>query len=94
MLVNDLAQKSGINVATSKVQRFNNKHHTFLTKRFDRIAEGKRIHFSSAMTLLGYSDRADNSAGVSYLELVEFIVQNDANVKEYFALHIMLYINT
>jgi serine/threonine-protein kinase HipA len=82
MLVNEMAQKSGINVATSKVQRFNSKHHTFLSKRFDRTAEGKRIHFSSAMTLLGYTDGADSSAGVSYLELVEFIIQNGANVKE------------
>ena len=82
MLVNELAQKSRINVAASKVQRFNSKHHTFLPKRFDRTAQGKRIHFSSAMTLLGYTDGADSSEGDSYLELVEFIIQHGANVKE------------
>ena len=32
----------------------------------------QRIHFASAMTLLGYSD-GERSAGASYLEMVEFI---------------------
>ena len=34
------------------------------------------------MTLLGYNDGADADDGVSYLELVEFIIQNGANVNE------------
>lgn len=82
MVVNELAQKSGINIAMANIKRFNSKHHTFLTKRFDRTIEGKRIHFSSAMALLGYTDGADRSAGVSYLEIVEYIIQNAANAKE------------
>ena len=53
-----------------------------MTKRFDRIADGKRLHFSSAMTLLGYNDGANADEGVSYLELVEFIIQNGAKVNE------------
>ena len=66
MVVKELAQQSGINMAEGKVQQFNNKYHTYLTKRFDRTANGERIHFASAMTLLGHSDGVD-SAGVSYL---------------------------
>lgn len=82
MVVNELARQTGINTAESLIKKFNSKHHTFLTKRFDRTNEGKRIHFASAMTLLGYIDGGDWQDGISYLELVKFIVQHGSNVKE------------
>ncbi len=41
-----------------------------------------RIHFASAMTMLGYTDGADSSEGVSYLEIAEFLSNNGANIKE------------
>jgi len=81
MLANDLARKSGIKTAEAAVKKFNSQYHTYLTKRFDRTENGKRIHFSSAMTLLGYTDGSGAEEGVSYLELAEFIIQNGANVK-------------
>ncbi len=81
MLAYTMATKCGINMAESKAQKFRGRQHTFLTKRFDRTPAGQRIHFASAMTLLGYSDGADASMGVSYLELVDFITQNGADVK-------------
>ncbi|MDR3118941.1 MAG: type II toxin-antitoxin system HipA family toxin [Mediterranea sp.] len=81
MVVNELAQKAGIRMAEAIAKKYNSKQYTFLTKRFDRTAEGKRIHFSSAMTLLGYTDGIGAEDGISYLELVEFIIQNGANVK-------------
>ncbi|GHV44257.1 toxin HipA [Bacteroidia bacterium] len=76
MTVNELAVMAGVNVAKAQARKFYGKHHTFLTKRFDRNAD-KRIHCASAMTLLGYSDGAE---GVSYLELAEFIQRGGANV--------------
>ncbi|CAM1361273.1 Toxin HipA [Tenacibaculum soleae] len=79
MVTYELAIQSGIDMAVSKAQKFSSNQHTFLTKRFDRTTEGKRIHFASAMTLLGYIDGADASSGVSYLELVDFITKNGAN---------------
>lgn len=82
MVTNDLAQKVGINIARAIINRYNNRHHTYLTKRFDRTIGGKRIHFSSAMTLLGYTDGMGAEEGVSYLELVEFIIQYGSNTKE------------
>lgn len=82
IVVNKLAQKAGINMAEAMTQKYNSKHHTYLTKRFDRTTNGGRIHFASAMTLLGYTDGASAEEGVSYLELVEFIIQHGANVKE------------
>jgi len=78
----ELAIDAGINMAQSKAQKFSSNNYTFLTKRFDRTTEGERIHFASAMTLLGYQDGQDHQDGASYLELVEFINKNGANIKE------------
>lgn len=78
----ELAIVSGINMAECQARKFSGNYHTFLTKRFDRTNDGKRIHFTSAMTQLGYIDGADAAAGASYLELVDFITTNGANVDE------------
>jgi serine/threonine-protein kinase HipA len=78
MLTHRLAIKAGVDMSEAKAQVFSTKHHTFLTKRFDRTSSGKRKHFASAMTLLGYSDGEE---GASYLELVEFISSQGANVQ-------------
>lgn len=82
MATHDLAAASGINMAEAQAIKFSHIHHTFLTKRFDRTGHGKRIHFASAMTLLGYTDGSDYTEGVSYLDLAEFITKNGSNVNE------------
>ncbi len=81
MVANKLAINAGLNVAKGKLQQFNSKYHTYLTKRFDRTAHHKRIHFASAMTLLGHVDGED-AAGASYLELMEFISRHGAAVEK------------
>ncbi len=81
MVVNELATKAGLDVAQSMTGRFYSKQHTFLTKRFDRKGN-KRIHFASAMTLLGYTDGNNHQSGVSYLDLAEFIIRHGARVQE------------
>jgi serine/threonine-protein kinase HipA len=78
----ELAIAAGVNMATSKVQRFSSDYYTFLTKRFDRTSKGERIHFASAMAMLGYTDGQDYSEGASYLDLVEFIQKYGANVNQ------------
>ncbi len=78
LVTHRLATKAGVDMSEAKAQVFSTKHHTFLTKRFDRTSFGKRKHFASAMTLLGYSDGEE---GASYLELVEFISRQGANVQ-------------
>ena len=80
IIVNELAQMAGLNVTQAMAKPFYDKHHTFLTKRFDRTANGQRLHFASAMTLLGYTDGVSFQDGASYLELVEFIIRKGANV--------------
>lgn len=77
----DMARKSGIKVSDFMTERFNDKYHTFLTKRFDRTDEGRRRHFTSAMTLLGYAD-GERSEGASYLEIAEWIQRHCMNVEE------------
>lgn len=77
----ELALLAGIDMANSQAKKFTSNYHTFLTKRFDRDENGNRIHFASAMTLLGYTDGQDYTDGVSYLELVEFISNNGSNAE-------------
>jgi serine/threonine-protein kinase HipA len=78
MLVADLAADNNINIAHGIVRKFNSKYDTFLSKRFDRTNDGNRLHFASAMTLLGKTDGADAMAGASYLDMVQFIMEKGA----------------
>jgi serine/threonine-protein kinase HipA len=71
-----LAERAGIDVAESRCQRFAAKHHTFLTRRFDRTASGARLHFASAMTLL---ERSDGEEGASYLDLAQVLIRSGAS---------------
>lgn len=82
MVVNQLAKNCGITVSDTKLQLYSGKHHTFLSKRFDRATDQQRIHFASAMTLLGFDDGTDFHDGVSYLDLVGFIIQHGAEPTE------------
>jgi serine/threonine-protein kinase HipA len=74
-VVHALAVRAGIETSDSKRRAFNSRHHTFLTRRFDRTASGGRLHFASAMTLL---DRRDGDEGASYLDLANVLVQQGA----------------
>ena len=77
-----LATKAGIKAAKTKVLATGEKYHTLLSQRFDRTQEGKRIHFASAMTLLGLNDGDNATTGHGYLDIVDFIIQNCTNVEE------------
>jgi serine/threonine-protein kinase HipA len=74
MVVNLLAEKAGLTIPKCKVQKYNSKKHTFLSKRFDRNSDG-RIHFASAMTLLGLQD----GDVASYLDLATILIRNGLN---------------
>jgi serine/threonine-protein kinase HipA len=81
MLVHELAEASGIRTSNARAVLLSKGQHTFLSERFDRTPLQERIHFASAMTLLGYTDGEDQQEGASYLELAEFIMKHGANVK-------------
>ena len=70
-----LARKAGLNVPETKAQKLSKSGTTFFSKRFDR--EGPvRIHYASAMTMLGARDGED---GHRYLEIAEWIAANSAD---------------
>lgn len=81
MVVHDLAIMCGLNVPEAKVEKFSKLGTTFLVKRFDRM-ESQRIHFSSAMTMLGKQDGANATDGSSYLEIVSFLKANGVTPKK------------
>lgn len=71
-VTHDLAKMCGLDVPESKLETFSKLGSTFLVKRFDRDGK-KRIHFSSAMTMLGKTDGAGAEDGDGYLDIVNFI---------------------
>jgi serine/threonine-protein kinase HipA len=74
-VLNVLATRAGIITSESRLEKFGSRHHTFLTRRFDRNPKGERIHFASAMTML---NRSDGDEGISYLHLADALVQHGA----------------
>jgi serine/threonine-protein kinase HipA len=82
-VAHQLARKAGVKTSRTEAKRFGSgRPHTFLVARFDRAPGAKRVHFASAMTLLQRQDGDDADAGVSYLELARFIVQQSAQPNE------------
>lgn len=73
MLVHRLAVGAGINMPPARLLQFGSDYHTFCVKRFDRN-EGRRVFYSSAMTML----KREDSEGASYLDLAQFIMTNGA----------------
>ena len=80
MVTHDLAELCGLHVPEAKLEKFSNLGSTYLVKRFDRILN-KRIHFASAMTLLGKTDGASAADGTGYLDIAAFIKSYGAQPK-------------
>ena len=74
-----LAATAGISVAKTRTIKISKDRDLLLSERFDRSSEGKRIHFASAMSLLGLEDGAGSSTGNGYLDIVDFILQGCVN---------------
>ncbi|MBN2571203.1 MAG: HipA domain-containing protein, partial [Ignavibacteriales bacterium] len=47
----------------------------------DRTSSGERIHYASAMTMLGYNDGDNYQQGASYLEIADFLTNNGSNIE-------------
>ena len=75
-----LAKRAGISVAETRVLQTSDRRHTLISQRFDRTRSGKRIHFASAMTLLGLHDGDNATNGHGYLDIVDFIIRYGADV--------------
>ena len=81
MVVHELAKMCGLNVPEARLEKFSKLGSTFLVKRFDRDG-ARRIHFSSAMTMLGKVDGDNRIEGSSYLEIASFLKANGAAPKK------------
>jgi len=77
-VAHELAHRAGVEVPEVRLRRFGSDHHTLLSRRFDRTAGGRRLHFASALTLLERRDGDDAEAGASYLELVDLLIRRGA----------------
>ncbi|MEM7475285.1 MAG: HipA domain-containing protein [Planctomycetota bacterium] len=83
-VTHQMAREAGLDIADARAEKLGRPHHTFMVKRFDRVLENgerKRLHFASAMTMLGYSDGTSFRDGASYLEIVEFLTRHGAATK-------------
>jgi serine/threonine-protein kinase HipA len=76
-----LASKAGIRVAKTRTIRISKDRDLLLSERFDRSRDGRRIHFASAMSLLGLDDGAGSSTGNGYLDIVDFILRGCTDVR-------------
>ena len=75
MVVHELAVLCDLNVPEARLENFSKTGSTFLTKRFDRVGD-RRVHFASAMTLLGKNDGANASDGSGYSDIANIIRRN------------------
>ncbi len=73
----DLAERAGINVAPSRLLSLAGRH-VLVVDRFDRTAEGHRIGYVSAMTMLEASDGEPRS----YLEIAEAVENTSAHATD------------
>ena len=77
-----LAAKAGIHVAKTRTIKISKDRDLLLSERFDRTKDGRRIHFASAMSLLGLDDGAGSSTGNGYLDIVDFILHGCTDVRQ------------
>ena len=77
-----LAKAAGVNAASTSTIQAGEKYHALLSKRFDRLPDGRRKHFASALTLSGLTDGCDAKSGNGYLDIVDFILLNCRDVNE------------
>ncbi len=80
LVAHRLGVRAGINLPPARVSRMpDSAYATFVARRFDRTAEGRRLAFVSAMTL---TQRKDGDAGASYLELVDLLQSQGSNTHD------------
>ena len=70
-----LARKAGLLVPETQCKKLSKVGTTFFSKRFDRNGD-ERVHYASAMTMIGAKDGEENH---SYLEIAEFIAAHSVD---------------
>lgn len=78
MVAHDLAAHCHLHVPEAKALQIAEDGMTFLVRRFDR-QQGKRIHMTSAMTLLDKNQKAHEA---SYLDIADWLSANGASPRK------------
>ena len=78
MVAHDLAAHCHLHVPEAKALQIAEDGMTFLVRRFDR-QQGKRIHMTSAMTLL---DKTQKAHEASYLDIADWLSANGASPRK------------
>lgn len=76
-VAHDLARAAGVDVADSRLLNLDGRN-VLVVQRFDRTAEGRRIGYVSAMTMLEASDGEQGS----YLDIAEIIENTSARATD------------
>lgn len=79
---NKLAELCGIQTTESRLIPSENGHDIFLSKRFDRTADGKRVHMASALNMLGLTLEEAQKDLHSYHEIADFMALNGTHVEQ------------
>lgn len=82
LFANKMAELCHISTACTQLVSLNNGHDIFLSKRFDRTTDGKRIHMASALNLLGLSSETPYEKYHSYSEIADFIVAHGTDIEQ------------
>jgi serine/threonine-protein kinase HipA len=82
MVIHELGTMCGLRLPEARLEKFASRYHTFIVRRFDRTAEGKRLFFMSAMTALGKNDGDDATSGVSYLDIADLLMRFGSHTTE------------
>ncbi|MDY6340270.1 MAG: HipA domain-containing protein [Saccharofermentans sp.] len=80
MVAHELAVKCGIQVPNAKAIKISDKGTIFLVRRFDRDANGDRIHYASAMNMLCEYDDSDHLS--SYLDILSCLSEISDNFQD------------
>ena len=76
-----MGRKAGVCKAETRLLS-GERYNVLLSRRFDRNARGRRIHFASAMTMLGLTDGDNASTGYGYADIADFIVRYGCDVEK------------
>lgn len=79
---NKMAEQCGIHTTPTKLVPLGKGHDIFLSKRFDRTADGRRRHMSSALNQFGLTLDSASRQERSYPEIADFIVSKGTNVEQ------------
>ena len=79
---NIMAGQCGIHTTFTRLVTLPSGHDIFLSRRFDKTAEGRRVHMSSALNLLGLTMNNRDDMKHSYTEIAELIVAHGTKVEE------------